>query len=150
MIRMRIGITAALALLACTSPAETPLESGVLRYGTSFGMCAGYCRQEIEVNSLQVKLTRTSWDPQHSPTVVQTIALTSAERRQLLAQIDTGDFRALQEVYGCPDCADGGAEWVELQGTDLTKKVTWEYNSAPSQLKNAVAALRALRQRFPD
>lgn len=50
----------------------------------------------------------------------------------LVKNIDYNTFRKLPAVVGCPDCADGGAEWLEVRLTDGTlHKVTYEYGIEP-------------------
>jgi hypothetical protein len=144
----RLLVLAAAALSACHYPIDPDLQSGTVRWGTSFGMCVGYCRQELSIVSTQLQLTRTSWDAQHNPPRVDQQNFQDADWRQLLAKVDADKIRGLNDVYGCPDCADGGAEWVELEGPGIHKKVTFEYNKPPRELEEAVTALRGLRTRF--
>ena len=33
-------------------------------------------------------------------------------------------FMNLDTMYGCPDCADGGAEWFEIATSDTIKRIT--------------------------
>ena len=35
-------------------------------------------------------------------------------------------FFILEERIGCPDCADGGSEWIEILANNKTYKVTFE------------------------
>ena len=147
----RLVVVGAIALLgACEYPADAELAAGVVRWGTSFGMCAGYCRTELAIASTSLQLTRTSWNPQQNPPVVQQQAFTEADWKKLLERVDADKVQGLQETYGCPDCADGGAEWVEVETATFKKKVTFEHNNPPAELKDAVEALRALRGRFPE
>ena len=97
-----------------------------------------------------LQLTKTSWDPTRNPPVVQEQTFTDADRRRVLSHVDTGKVGRLQDTYGCPDCADGGAEWVEVETATLKKKVTFEHNKPPAELEAVVTELRALRGRFPQ
>ncbi len=36
----------------------------------------------------------------------------------VVKSIDYESFKKLNEIVGCPDCADGGAEWVEIMKGD--------------------------------
>jgi hypothetical protein len=54
--------------------------------------------------------------------------------------------------YGCPDCADGGAAFFELQGEAGPRRVEYEYRGAPaalvaldSELNGIMEALAACR-----
>jgi len=50
--------------------------------------------------------------------------------------------------YGCPDCADGGAEWVEISFDTLKHRVTFEFLNEPEELTPIVSALRELMLDF--
>ena len=141
---------AALVLLPSCSQLSlgTDEDANIVRWGTSFGMCAGYCREDLVVESSEVSLTRRSWQNSLPPESLEKPLSTTAWR-QLVADIDVDTFRALQDVYGCPDCADGGAEYIEIQTDEFTKRVTFEYGKGPEQLQDALQQLRALRATFP-
>jgi hypothetical protein len=146
---------AALLTVSCTSPdtdahvMDLDGSSAVIRWGTSFGMCVGYCRQELEISGSLVKLTLQSWDTLRLPTQVITQPISADAFDQLLKRINDVRIEQLQDVYGCPDCADGGAEWVELESADFKKRVSFEYNRDPARLEVVLAELRAIRSRFP-
>jgi hypothetical protein len=146
----RLLVVGAIAVLGggCEFPADAQFQANVLRWGTSFGMCAGYCKQELAIASTSLQLTRTSWSPQQNPPVVQEQAFTDADWRRLLERVDGDRIRLLNEVYGCPDCADGGAEWIEVETPTFKKKITFEYNKPPAELKGQLR--HALRGRFPE
>ena len=122
--------------------------ASVIRYGTSFGMCAGYCREDLQIDGSQIKLTRQSWDPRQ-PAQVAEQAISEDAWRKLQATLNGVAMAEMDSVYGCPDCADGGAEWVEIETGDAKKRVTFEFSKAPAQLRAAVTELRTLRGRFP-
>lgn len=139
-----------LATFGCDhSPTAPELNPPVLRWGTSFGMCAGYCTEVLEVDGARARLSRSSWQPERFPPRVAEIAVTDDEWRRLADAVDAEAVQGLREVYGCPDCADGGAEFVELETTSLRKRVTFEYGAPPAELRPLTLQLRALRQRFP-
>jgi hypothetical protein len=137
-----------LFLSACTTlGTDVDAEGAALRWGKSFGMCAGYCKEDLEVDSAQVTLTRSGWG--ELPTQVAERTVTAETLRNLLQRVDVATIRSLDARYGCPDCADGGAEYVELQTREFTKRIEFEYGKAPQQLENLVNELRALRATFP-
>ena len=154
--RTRLPLLAAVLLVACTTPdgdqAPEPLaaESVTVRWGTYFGMCAGYCRTELEIRGSNLRLTRQAWDTIRNPTRIEEQTISQSDRQQLVAKINAANLPNLLDTYGCPDCADGGGEWVELQNGAARKRVTFEYSRGPRELENALAELRALRQRFPQ
>lgn len=59
--------------------------------------------------------------------------------------LNTNGFLALPTTIGCPDCADGGAEWLEIElKNGIKHKVTFEYNNEPSLLKDYILKLREM------
>lgn len=121
-----------------------------LSYGTSFGECLGYCNREIVVSG-GVVFTKSGWD------IGGTLPDSSCEyifiRDPLpdyLDDIDINTFLAMDEVIGCPDCADGGAEWLELGFENEVKRVTFEYMNEPDEFKAVIPSLRELMDSFND
>src|SRR5262245_45169701 len=124
---MRTLMTMGLLLIATcdgsVAPNELAQEDVVIRWGTSFGMCVGYCVEGLEVVQTVVRLTRRGWVPSQPPALVEEQPLGEADRRALLQRLESVRIESLQEVYGCPDCADGGSEWVELETNGSRKRV---------------------------
>ncbi len=56
----------------------------------------------------------------------------------------------MDNVIGCPDCADGGSEWLELGFEGDVKRVTFEYMNEPDELKDIIVDLRGLMDSFND
>jgi hypothetical protein len=57
--------------------------------------------------------------------------------------LNINDFFDLPTTIGCPDCADGGAEWIEIELVDGGKhKVTFEYRHEPEKVKDYIIKLR--------
>jgi hypothetical protein len=137
------------ATIGCqqSSPAELPLES-VIRTGTSFGFCAGYCMTELEISSSQARLIRTGRDSQRNPPQVTQVELSGAEVARIRSLAASIAFADLKDVYGCPDCADGGAEWVEIDTGALRKRVTFDHAAGPPELQPLLQELRTLRERL--
>jgi hypothetical protein len=50
-------------------------------------------------------------------------------------------------VFGCPDCADAGAESVEVFGLDWSKRVTFDHGAPMPELQPLLGRVRALRGR---
>jgi hypothetical protein len=139
------------AVAACSEPiADTETPSVLsLRSGTSFGMCAGYCVTELIIEDDAVRFTESAWPFANLPPKSRTLPLSSAEREQILRLVDVGELEHLEGVHGCPDCADGGAEWIELQTPTDTIRVTFEYGRELAPIAELQAEIRALRGRFP-
>ena len=149
MLRMLL-LAGLLALLpACASPADTLTEEGlVLRSGTSFGMCGGYCSSELTVTPDEILFVETSRDPERPPRT-RRLPMDQAEWEEILAAARASSLEGLPEVIGCPDCADGGAEWIEVEHEGVKRRVTFEYGSAHEPIQPIVEKARELRERFP-
>lgn len=115
-----------------------------VKSGSSFGMCVENCYQELSMNEYQAVL-RIADRISNDPEVHAKRSVGNEEWNQILNQFDEEAFRALPEVIGCPDCADGGAEWIEVQSPDLVKKVTFEYRNPPAAIEDLANTLREKR-----
>ena len=69
-------------------------------------------------------------------------SFSSEEWDSLTHLIDPDAFLALDSVIGCPDCADGGAEWIEIEYGDQSHKVSFEYLNAPEVTDPYIDSLR--------
>ncbi|MFY0652562.1 MAG: hypothetical protein JXQ96_11035 [Cyclobacteriaceae bacterium] len=132
-----------IALSSCKDETDCCVlpESTIIRYGTSFGFCVGYCKRSITLNSSSIEFIKSSWqDENNYPTVSCTNDFEAWE--QLQSKIDIDEFKEMDETIGCPDCADGGAEWIEILSGEDTHKVTFEHNKAPSEFEPFIDDLR--------
>lgn len=125
-----------------------PHGHAVVREGISFGECGGYCRREVEISSTQAVYTLSSWGDDAYPTKKISKNITANEWEKLIRTIDLETLKGMDDVYGCPDCADGGAEWIEVQSDGFHKKVTFEYGGTLSQVSDFILEARTIRQRF--
>lgn len=117
-----------------------------IEYGLSFGFCVGYCTQVVGVSPSQVSKTLT---PQHDESLSEKTCTESINTfEQLIGKIDIPAFVLLDDIIGCPDCADGGAEWVEITTEDFTKRVVFEWNNEPSELAEILVDLRAYHEQL--
>ena len=119
-----------------------------LRSGTSFGMCFGYCRTVLEVDSLVLTFTEVA-QLKPLPTRTRTLPLSLADWKRVRALVDVAALRRLEGSHGCPDCADGGAEWIEIGSAGDPVRVTFEHGATLDGIGALQAELRALRGRFP-
>ena len=133
-----------------SSAERTSADPLTIRTGTSFGMCAGYCVKEYVINGTAVDLTMLSRNKaQTSPKSCQkTIDQASWDSLKTLADLDA--FNKQPERLGCPDCADGGAEYIELQRGDQKHRVTFEYGQTIPGFESLVDALRSQRKAFDE
>ena len=113
-----------------------------VKYGTSFGMCYGYCKHDILIRPGLIMYSRSGWsDTVETLTYIE--ALPDSSWNFYRSGIDAGMFFNLPQTIGCPDCADGGAEWLEIELSSGKKhKVTFEYLNEPEELEDYVEELR--------
>ena len=120
-----------------------------IQYGTSFGECIGYCKQSLIITSAKTEFTKSGWSD-----TLKTISCNektdSALWQLLMKEIDFSSFNALDETFGCPDCADGGAEWLQIETGTTKHKVTFEYQNEPLEVKTYIDKLRSIRNGFKD
>jgi hypothetical protein len=134
---------------ACNSVVPAPDEVDAIRTTTSFGFCLGYCRTTLEVTADGMVFIEESTRQADLPRVVRTAPISAEEWSRLVEAVDRAALEALPATVGCPDCADGGAESVEVIGTDWRDQVTFEFNASLPELQPLLSRLRGLRERFP-
>ncbi|MEP1034812.1 hypothetical protein [Ekhidna sp.] len=111
-------------------------------FGTSFGMCAGYCTQTLEISDGQVIKTVI---PRLNPELEERSCEKSFDSYEsIVSSVDLVAFAELEETIGCPDCTDGGAEWIEITTPEGSKRVTYEFGKEPSAVKSFIKDLRKL------
>ncbi len=151
---MRIWIKTSLVLLllvtlSCDREDSYVGEVNYIAYGTSFGECQGYCNQNMKVYPQVATLRRYGWSESGElPEIQCSLPLESYEFISIRDSVDVGNFFSMDETYGCPDCADGGAEWVEISFDTLKHRVTFEFMNEPEELTPIVTALRELMLDF--
>lgn len=145
--RLSFLIPVALLGAACGSPTG-PSEPIAFVHTTSFGFChpRAYCSSRLELFPRQAVMT---FDSRALGTVVQRRAVDAALWTRALKALDADALRALPDVVGCPDCADGGAESVQVGfGDGGSAKVTFEYGDDVRGIEEVVSVLREVRQSF--
>lgn len=146
-----ISITIVFGTYGCSDNENPENLKGIqeISYGTSFGECLGYCRKSITVKPSEIEFTKKGWDLDGQlPDSSFQQSLTQAEWSALIERIEWDTFLALEPVIGCPDCADGGAEWVEIVGEEGPYKVTFEYHNAPAAMQPYIDSLRNYMELF--
>ncbi|CAF1237034.1 unnamed protein product [Rotaria sp. Silwood1] len=73
----------------------------------------------------------------------------SASRwEQLVSSLNLKTFLALDNTIRCPDCADGGAEWIQVDWLDGTKHVTFDYGRTIDGIEDLIKKLRQIREEY--
>ncbi|CAF4727742.1 unnamed protein product, partial [Rotaria sp. Silwood2] len=94
--------------------------------GLSFGMCRGYCQQSINVTSNPLRIVATkeaNFVQRPYPSIRQPFPFSSNQWEELISLLNVNVFEALGDTVGCPDCTDGGAEWIQVNWTEGSKRV---------------------------
>ncbi|CAF1247559.1 unnamed protein product [Rotaria sp. Silwood1] len=119
--------------------------------GISFGMCRGYCQQWINVtsNPLQIVAAKQANSVQKPyPPIRQPFPFSSNQWEELISLLHVNVFEALGSTIGCPDCADGGAEWIQVNWTEGSKRITFENGRAIKGIEGLIEKLRQMRQEY--
>jgi len=138
-----------LVFSACnTSKPVVTNETAVISitHGTNFGHCRGYCRKEIVFTEDQTEYIESSVDSDKNPEKRQKLAHSEANWKSLNDKINLETFNKQEERYGCPDCADGGSEYIEIKTLKGTKRVTIEFNKEQTELEPLLTELRTQRK----
>ncbi len=67
--------------------------------------------------------------------------LPAPEFQAIASLVDWQAFRQLEETIGCPDCNDGGGQWVEISRGGEVHRVTYEADAPPPELAELLAEL---------
>jgi len=133
-------------LLTCEENNEG--KDGIISSGSSFGECIGYCIQELVVSSETVTYTSCVWDSAGSPDLVYQTVLTATEWEDLVSLADLSALQAFEDVIGCPDCADGGSEWIKFESKAGSKQIIFEYGDTLSGIQPLIEQLRTMRASY--
>jgi len=116
----------------------------IIKSGTSFGMCVGHCITESEMNSQQLTVIRKAWRSKIADKTCSR-SLTSQEWQSLIDLLNFDTFNRLPETTGCPDCADGGKEWIEITYGEQIKRVNFEFGKNISEIAEFTEKVRKIR-----
>lgn len=120
-----------------------------VKYGTSFGECLGYCKNDIYVKNTEIDFHKSGWDLEGLlPEISNTENIDTKYWTELIEKINYDSFSSLDSIIGCPDCADGGAEWIEIKSKGKSYKVIFEYRNEPSETKEYIGYLRTYLNTF--
>lgn len=125
-------------------------EIGTIKNGYSFGECIGFCVGDMVVEQNEQTLTLSTWISNEAEEY-QGIHAASAWN-EIQNAIDIDAFCGMADVYGCPDCADGGAEYLSMICDGQEKTVTFEFGTTDLvEINPLLELLRPLRHNLePD
>ena len=145
---LAVAVAAALTLLACGNGVQATSSVRQVVSTTSFGMCAGYCSTRLEISEGQAILVRSSHGGRGAEELPEqrfTKALTPSEWQEIAHLAENTKLDGLPPVVGCPDCADGGAESLMIEGSAGAKTISFEHGATIEQAQPLLERVRALR-----
>lgn len=125
-----------------------PQTSIQINSGTSYGECWGYCVFELELDNSNALFTASGWGWYEFPDLLLEDDLSQEMWQQVIEFIDFEYFQSLDDVYGCPDCADGGAEFIEIIYDGVAKQVTFDAYTEIDGIQELTILLRDLRDEY--
>lgn len=128
----------------CEKKENVLLTNIIIKSGTSFGQCVGHCITESEMSSQQLSLVRKAWRSKIADKTCSRL-LTSGEWQSLIDLLNFDTFKQLPETTGCPDCADGGAEWIEVTYGEQVKRVNFEFGKNIPEIAEFTERVRKIR-----
>ncbi len=134
---------------ACETPKKVISDDTIISitHGTNFGHCRGYCRKEVIFTEDKVIYSQSGVDSTANPVKIGGNSNSLKDWSKLVGSLDLKKFNAMKESYGCPDCADGGSEYIEIKTMGSTKRVTIEYGTAFPDLEPLLTELRTQRKK---
>ncbi len=151
---MRYALVLTLLLAACapirsTPPdGSTPLPGGdmpALSSGWYFGECWGDCQGRLDLASDGSFVFETfGWEDEVYLSVAGN--LTDDTLTDIEEAYDELERVGLESVYGCPDCADGGGEYVEFASGVDPLRIDWEFGNSPEEIKGLTSWLDQVEQ----
>ena len=119
--------------------------------GLSFGRCRGYCQQSVNATNNPVQLSamkQPNFADLSFPPLRQTFPFSLTQWEELLALVPPKVFSRLGDTIGCPGCADGGIEWIQIDWKDGSKRVTFESERAIKGIEGLIEKLRKMREEY--
>lgn len=119
--------------------------------GLSFGMCRGYCQSLINITSNPyelIALRQPNFPQIDFPLLQKQFSFESNQWEEIISLINSRTFLALDDTIGCPGCADGGIEWIQINWINGMKRVTFESGNAIKGLEALIEKLDAMREEY--
>ena len=120
-----------------------------IKHGSSFGMCRGYCYSEstyTKTEKIAFSKAYGRTNPEEFPDKSDTTDLDVKIWDELVSSFVVDSFFKLDETIGCPDCADRGSEWLEINTNNKTHKVTFDFGKELSGMNELLKLVREEKQ----
>ena len=133
-------------IVTCKKENNTILK---VRYGTSFGEYMGYCKKDIIITRDHIEFIKSGWvDTLKTKSFKDSIE--GNKWSELTQKINIPKFNSLKTIIGCPDCANCGAEWIEIETMESKHKVTFASGNEPDEVKSYIETLRGYLNIFQN
>jgi hypothetical protein len=140
-------------ITSCDKDVKSNLETNYeyIKYGTSFNNCIGYCYNSVTISDSIIEYEKKGRDINGNlPDFYSTKTIDHDYWINLQGSINFNSFMQLDSIIGCPDCADGGAEWIEINTIDKKHKVTFEFGKEPEEVKSLLGYLKTSLKSIED
>jgi hypothetical protein len=135
-------------IISLFSACEKSLDKNTtkIKYGFDYGLVAAYTRIQLTAD-LFLYEQLLPFEPSKT-----NCSLPAEEDRfrDILNAVDYKAFQKLPDTFGCPNCADGGAEFIEVERDGVVKRVTYEAGKVPDELKEVEARIKLVLESFKD
>ena len=127
-------------LVACTGGPGSPIATTpgadhvLLRGGWFFGECRKGCSATATIGGSGLVEVRIQDSGDQAPHVY--VGQLTPEGYREATTYSTFDVTEMKEVFGCPDCADGGAGFL-TSTSSLPVTIAFEYGRPPTELRDA-------------
>lgn len=111
-----------------------------ITYGYSFGECRGFCKSKLIFSSEGVLKTATRWKDDYQK--IQYFPITQTTYDSLVQTIDFPTLLTFNKYLGCGDCADGGAEWIEICKGSSKKVLSGTYGFTAEPIQKLLSYIR--------
>ena len=143
------GMLNVLDVVSIVSEILNPIDSIHINSGTSYGECMGYCINELKIDNGNVEYLAEAWyESNQFPDLIIEDNLDEIVWSELVELIDFDYFMSLDDIYGCPDCSDGGAEWIEIIINGEDKIVIFDAYSEIEGIEELILLLREIRDNY--
>ena len=124
---------------------ETEIKE--LIYGTHFGHCRGICRMELHFTPNDSWFSTSGNDTVSNPEQIEPRDWDKTLWKKLTENFPQSEFTEENKRIGCPDCADGGEEYIEITTKNSHSRVTFEFGTEQVQLNPLLTRLRAMMKK---
>lgn len=130
------------AISALTSLSNSYTDTIIyIKHGISFGMCHKYCFHETRIENNR-KISVSKFRAKEQLYISDTLQIDEKYWQNVVQAINLKTFYKLPHTLGCPDCTDGGAEWIEIGTKYNVWKVEFDYGSHITELENLLTIVR--------